>query len=190
VWDSQTGQACAILGGRAGIIYHAVFFPNDQQILTASDDGTACVWNAENGGVYMVVTSHGENVLAAVSPDGKRIATASMNANTVRLWDAGTGRQFSVLKYQTGQAKSVAFSPDGQKVITACDDGSAHVWSLRRPEWEWGVIALPEFWLVLLTGISLAIIGIQSLRSRSRPRFVLSRIGPASSVQSLPKQLG
>ena len=61
---------------------------------------------------------------AAVSPDGRYIATAAStpsaagrNDPTVRLWDSRTHRQLAAL--QTGYTLSVAFSPDGRTLAAA-----------------------------------------------------------------------
>jgi WD40 repeat protein len=48
------------------------------------------------------------------SPDGRIIASASAD-NTVKLWEALTGKLRATLKGQTRRVFSVAFSPDGSK---------------------------------------------------------------------------
>jgi len=65
--------------------------------------------------------------LAAFSPDGTRIVTASADG-TARVWDAATGKPLtSPLKHQA-IVWSAAFSPDGTRTVTASEDKSARVW--------------------------------------------------------------
>ena len=46
------------------------------------------------------------------SPDGARVVSGAKD-DTVRLWDAATGKELIVLRGQSGKVRSVAFSPDG-----------------------------------------------------------------------------
>ena len=64
---------------------------------------------------------------AAISPDGKRVVTASFD-NTARLWDAETGKEIAVLKAHEGGVTAASFSPDGKRVVTASDDATARLW--------------------------------------------------------------
>jgi WD40 repeat protein len=64
---------------------------------------------------------------AAFSPDGKRIVTTSRD-NTVRLWDAESGKQIGEpLTGHTDGVRSAAFSPDGKRIVTASDDKTARL---------------------------------------------------------------
>jgi WD40 repeat protein len=65
---------------------------------------------------------------AALSPDGKRIVTASWD-NTARLWDAESGQPISEpLTGHTAAVASAAFSPDGKRIVTASSDRTAQLW--------------------------------------------------------------
>jgi WD40 repeat protein len=71
----------------------AAFSPDGKRVVTASDDNTARLWDADTGKEAAVLKGHTNRVWsAAFSPDGKRVVTASAD-NTARLWDADTGKE-------------------------------------------------------------------------------------------------
>lgn len=109
----------------------AVFSPDGGRILTASDDGTARVWDARTGRLLLVVHDPaGSRFYAAVfRPDGRELVTVD-GAGTATIWDARTGKQLTSLGYaQGGRLDGVAFGPDASELITAGYDGRASVWS-------------------------------------------------------------
>src|SRR5262249_23427635 len=55
------------------------------------------------------------------SADGRWIASAE-NGGVARLWDATTGRPVCVLAGHREAVTSVAFSPDGKRLVTASKD--------------------------------------------------------------------
>ena len=65
----------------------AAYSPDGKYIVTASDDGTARIWDAATGQEVRQLSGHTDWVLsAAYSPDGKHIVTASGD-RTARIWD-------------------------------------------------------------------------------------------------------
>jgi WD40 repeat protein len=69
---------------------------------------------------------------AAFSPDGKQLATASLD-NTVKIWSID-GKELQTLKGHIDSVRSVAFSPDGKQLATASDDNTVKIWSIDGKE--------------------------------------------------------
>ncbi len=105
---SPTATPLSILGNERaqvvytqhnGIIYNAARSPDSTRIVSASQDGTAWVWDAATSKHLMTYAGQTFAVTwAAWSPDGTRIGSASAtaalgNSETVaRVWDATTGK--------------------------------------------------------------------------------------------------
>lgn len=145
LWDSQTA-APHITFSRNGVVASASFSPSGDQIVTASWDRSARVWDARTGKSLVklggtrnssttdlaendaVVRGHTSSVNTAVySPDGKTILTAG-NDGLAILWNAETGELAGHLPRQKGALRSAVFSRDGTKVLTASSDKTARLW--------------------------------------------------------------
>jgi WD40 repeat protein/basic membrane lipoprotein Med (substrate-binding protein (PBP1-ABC) superfamily) len=117
------------LRGQTDRVWSVAFSPNGDQIATASDDGTARVWDASTGKELLCLPTNatrGHHGMA-FRPDGKQLATAS-DIRTAKVWDAITGQELLTLRGHTNWISGVAFSPDGKRLATSSVDGTAKVW--------------------------------------------------------------
>jgi len=80
------------------------------------------------GPLEHLILHHGGPVyVAAYSPDGKLLVTASVD-HSARVWVAASGHLLATLTGHNGPVNDAAFSPDGKRIVTASDDGTARVW--------------------------------------------------------------
>jgi WD40 repeat protein len=61
------------------------------------------------------------------SPDGRRLA-GGYRDGTIRLWDAGTGREMATLRGHTQGVNGVRWSPDGRRLASASLDATVKLW--------------------------------------------------------------
>ncbi|MCB9233106.1 MAG: TIR domain-containing protein [Bacteroidia bacterium] len=129
--ELQTPWARAIRAQfrHAGPVRSAVFSPDGNAILTASEDHTAGLWGLQ-GKMLAGMKGHLDAVRSAVfSPDGNLILTASAD-HTARLWDL-QGNMLAELKGHLKGLNSAVFSPDGNLILTASEDRTARLWDLQ-----------------------------------------------------------
>jgi WD40 repeat protein len=108
-----------------------VYSPDGRKVLTASDDGTAVLWNLETSQPDLVFQGHTKRInSAAFSRDGQWVLTAS-DDRTARIWDAMTGTELAVLTGHAWAVRSAEFSWKGDRIITASDDNTAIVWRIH-----------------------------------------------------------
>ena len=114
--------------GHEDALNSAVFSPDGQYILTASDDSTVRLWEQASGKPIMTYRGHERSVNSAVfSPDGQYILTAS-DDNTAQLWETASGKEIMTYHGHEGWVRSAVFSPDGEYILTASHDNTARLW--------------------------------------------------------------
>jgi WD40 repeat protein len=67
----------------------------------------------------------------AVSPDGRRIMTASFDY-TLILWDLPEQTRLRDFNEHEGAVNAVAFLPDGSHAVSGSDDGTVRLWDVAN----------------------------------------------------------
>lgn len=84
-----------------------------------------------------IFTSFGEGEVprsVAFTPDGTVLASAGGNTEdfAIRLWDVASGQSIRKLDGHNGIVWGVAFSPDGQMLVSVSSDATAKIWDWRN----------------------------------------------------------
>jgi WD40 repeat protein len=79
----------------------------------------------------MTLEGHKNSVVAcAFSPDGRRIVSGSRD-NTLRLWDAETGKELMTLEGHKNPVDACAFSPDGSRIVSGSWNNTLQLWDAQ-----------------------------------------------------------
>jgi len=138
IWDAESGAELMTLRGHSDQVFGLAFSPDGKRIVSGSVDKTIKVWNATNGDELMTIRGHERKIgTVSFSPDGRRIVSGSMAwtieeepwDQTIKVWDAVTGAEVMTLRGQHNDVIwSIAFSPDGQRIISGSSDKTVKVW--------------------------------------------------------------
>ncbi len=144
VWDLQRSahgtlaqERETVLRGHLGVITDVEFSPDGSRVASASEDGSARIWDFSAPSPGRVSTLRGHigavNVLA-FSPDGTRLVTGG-DKGKILLWDATAPQPVGVLlQHHTSRVLSLAWHPDGARLASGDETGVLAVWDVNAPE--------------------------------------------------------
>ena len=139
VWDVDSGEEMLTLPGHTGFIANVAFTPDGNRLFSAAFDDTTRLWDVSVTGArnwLTVPSATGIFTRVAFSPDGTSFA-APVDPGGVTIWDAQTGAEIMTLTDHEPKLTTVAFSPDGRRLVASSDlTVTPPVWDVTTSELE------------------------------------------------------
>lgn len=129
LWQGNSGEHIQSYNFHDKWVYDIYENPRNDNVVTASDDGTAKVFN--------LLTGQGKNIFhvnnwainkAVYLPNGKQVATAG-DDGALRIWNTQSGQLDYSIRAHIGWIMDLAVSPDGNYLATAGDDRMVKIWN-------------------------------------------------------------
>ena len=120
-----------VLRGHHGPVNAVAAIPGGNRIVTASEDGTARIWDVDTGEEKGVLKAAGGKPVTALAmmSGPTRIVTGSEDGS-VRIWDADTLVETNAFESKGGAIAALAVTPEQLRVIGFSKDGKGHIWSV------------------------------------------------------------
>jgi WD40 repeat protein/serine/threonine protein kinase len=109
--------------------HSASFNPDGRLLVTAGEDGAACIWETATGKLLRRLDHQDPVQVAAFSPDSSQVVTGTTK-KTVRVWEVESGKELGTFVHGYDAIEMIAFSRDGRRVISAGQDRTVRVWDV------------------------------------------------------------
>lgn len=122
VLDLKTGEIVRSRAPRKNS--NTAWDPDGNRLAATTEAGPIVIWNAKTGDVVSSIVTDAEIWAApAWSPKGRYLAASCESDRTVKIWDTGADPTLMTLPMATQYETTVAFSPDGKRLLAAIGYG-------------------------------------------------------------------
>ncbi len=133
LWDVATGKRIANLRADSQWYpFSVAFSPDGTLALSGGADNSSRLWDLATATVIKELrsSSAGSVMGAAISRDGRTVI--ANNQTRVDVWDARSGETIRELSGFSSPVQSLAFMPDGKRVLIGLRDGVTGLWDIER----------------------------------------------------------
>ncbi|RDX90712.1 WD40 repeat-containing protein HOS15, partial [Mucuna pruriens] len=127
--------------GHQGEVNCVKWDPTGSLLASCSDDITAKIWSMKHDNYLHDLREHSKEIYTirwsptgpgTNNPNQKLVLASASFDSTVKLWDVELGKLIYSLDGHKHPVYSVAFSPNGEYLVSGSLDRSMHIWSLKE----------------------------------------------------------
>jgi WD40 repeat protein len=137
ILDARTGKTVSNLLGHVSNITYGSWFKDCSKVVTASADGTVCVWRVSDGQQVRKYVGFRDNVIQAVLTPDEKSVTCVLGSGIVTSVDLDERPIYEDLIAHTDQVQALQFSPNGKKFATASINGEVVLWDIKSRKALW-----------------------------------------------------
>jgi WD40 repeat protein/serine/threonine protein kinase len=135
VWNTRTGERLKELS-REGQVQCLAFSPDARWLVAAGGDSQLDCWNVGTWAPHPLAFQSDPATALAFTPDGRALAVGT-GAGDIHLVDFAAGKTLARLSAGEGEIRTLAFSPDGKKLVSnqvlpALQRGLLRLWTLTN----------------------------------------------------------
>jgi WD40 repeat protein len=122
------GGSHLVLGGHSDTVNAVAVSADGENLVSGSRDATVRLWDTRTGAEKFVFKVGVQVLDVAISLDGRLVAATSAMDNSVKVWNAITGKLIRELGPHDKQIQCIAFSPDARYLAAGSDAATVIVW--------------------------------------------------------------
>jgi WD40 repeat protein len=129
IWDLSNNRLAQQITADDNLVWSASFSPDSRHLATASSDEVVALWDLATGNQSALFTDQtGGATDVAYLADGVTIVATDRRGG-LHFWDSRTGRRLAeTWRAHKGASWRLSVHPDGQRFVTAGDDGKVKIW--------------------------------------------------------------
>jgi len=138
LWQVSTGEEIRTFTGHSFFVNSITLSLDGKILASGSSDKKIKLWQVSTGREIRTFTGHSDSVWSVafspippicLEPGGLRgILASGCWDKTIKIWEINTGREICTLSGHSNYVRSVAFSPDGQTLVSGSDDDTIKIW--------------------------------------------------------------
>ena len=132
VWDIQSGFCIVTFTEHTSGVTACEFAKKGNVLFTASLDGSIRAWDLIRYRNFRTFTAPTRLSFSCMSvdPSGEVVAAGSLDSFDIHIWSVQTGQLLDQLSGHEGPVSALAFTPNGNSLVSGSWDRTARIWSI------------------------------------------------------------